>query len=697
MSIVVDQDILTGKSYPLGATAYPDGVNFSIFSKSCASVELLFFDDPDDGKPARVIRLDPARNRTFHYWHVFVRNIKPGQLYGYRVHGPHDPAKGLFFDGDKLLIDPYSKAVAIGKNYDRPKACIPGDNCAWAPKSVVVDPSCYDWEDDKPLNIPFSSSIIYEVHVGGFTRNPNSLLPEGKRGTYAGLVEKIDYLKRLGITAVELMPIQQFDEQDARPPLRNYWGYSPMAFFAPHGGYSSDKDPMGAVNEFRDMVKALHRNGIEVIMDVVFNHTAEAGHDGPTFSFRGLENTAYYIYNLENQRFENYTGCGNTMNTNFSVVRKMILDCLCYWVEEMHVDGFRFDLASIMSRGEFGELLERPPILWSIESNPVLAGTKMIAEAWDAAGLYQVGSFVGDRFAEWNSHFRDDVRSFIKGDPDTALKLSNRVLGSPDIFPQPDRDINRSINFITCHDGFTLNDVVSYNRKHNEANLEDNRDGYDYNHSWNCGVEGPADDPDIENLRLRQIKNFLTILLTSQGTPMILMGDEVRRSQNGNNNAYCQDSELSWFDWNLTEKNRDLLSFVQRLIQFTRSYSVFHLKHIPLNSPGRSHTVMSWHGVNLGEPDFGEHSHSIALEMKAPDRGEHVFLMINAFWEPLSFELPRPDHGCSWHRLIDSSLSPGEDCLTLEEAPGIRTKRYRLTERSVAMLVSLREDFSRKS
>jgi isoamylase len=688
----VDHDILTGKSYPLGATAYPDGVNFSVFSKSCTSVELLFFDDPDDGVPVHVIRLDPVKNRTSHYWHVFVRNLKPGQLYGYRVDGPHDRTKGLLFDGHKLLIDPYSKAVDIGKNYDRSRACREGDNCAWAPKSVVIDPSGYDWEDDEPLNMPYSSSIIYELHVGGFTRNPNSLLPEHMRGTYAGLMEKIDYLKRLGITAVELMPIQQFDEQDARPPLTNYWGYSPMAFFAPHSGYSSNKDPMGAVNEFRDMVKALHRNGIEVIMDVVFNHTAEAGHDGPTFSFRGFENPAYYIYNLENQRFENYSGCGNTMNANFSVVRRMILDCLCYWVEEMHVDGFRFDLASIMSRGELGEPLERPPILWSIESDPALAGTKIIAEAWDAAGLYQVGSFIGDRFAEWNSHFRDDVRSFVKGDTDTIFKLSNRILGSPDIYSQPERDINRSINFITCHDGFTLNDVVSYNRKHNQANLEDNRDGYDYNHSWNCGAEGPTDDPAIESLRLRQIKNFLAILLTSQGTPMILMGDEVMRSQEGNNNAYCQDSELSWFDWDLTQNNSDLLTFVQRLIQFTRSYSVFHLNHIPMNSVGRSPTTIAWHGVRRGKPDFGEHSHSIALEMRDPDNHEHVFFMFNAFWEPLSFELPRQDHDCSWHRIIDSSLPSGEDCMTLNKAHRVKTGRYKLSERSVAVLVSSPKD-----
>ncbi|MFY9399025.1 MAG: glycogen-debranching protein, partial [Desulfomonilia bacterium] len=475
-------DILRGKSYPLGATVYPQGVNFCIFSKSCVALELLLFDDPDDGVPAWVIRLDPSVNKSFYYWHVFVRGIKPGQLYGYRIYGPHDPSRGLFYDGQKLLLDPYAKAVCLGKNYDRSRACVPGDNCAFAAKSVVVDPDDYDWEGDEPLRAPYTGSLIYELHVGGFTRHPSSGLPENLRGTYAGLIEKIGYLKDLGVTSVELMPVQQFDEQDAPGGLKNYWGYSPMAFFAPHCGYSSSRDPLGPVNEFRDMVKALHRHGIEVIMDVVFNHTAEAGHDGPVFSFKGIENTSYYIYNIPERRFENFTGCGNTVNTNFSVVRRMILECLRYWVEQMHVDGFRFDLASVMSRGESGEPLERPPILWAIESEPVLSGTKIIAEAWDAAGLYQVGSFTGERFAEWNSHFRDDVRRFVKGDPGTAQKTAYRIMGSPDIYPQTYQEISRSINFVTCHDGFTLNDLVSYNVKHNEANLEGNRDGTDCNH-----------------------------------------------------------------------------------------------------------------------------------------------------------------------------------------------------------------------
>ncbi len=685
----MEHDIQPGRSYPLGATVSPQGVNFSVFSKSCTAVELLLFDDPDDAVPRRVIRLDPRRNRTFYYWHAFVPGLKAGQLYGYRVYGPHDPSRGLFFDGYKLLVDPYAKALALGGNYDRTYACRPGDNTAWAPKSVVVDPSDYDWEGDEPLLTPYASTVIYELHVGGFTRHPSSNLPVHRRGTYAGLADRTGYLKDLGVTAVELMPVQQFDAQDARGPLCNYWGYSPMAFFAPHAGYGSTGDPLEVVNEFRDMVKTLHRHGIEVIMDVVFNHTAEAGADGPTFSLKGFENPAYYLYNLEKQAFENFSGCGNTVNANYSVVRSMIMDCLRYWVEEMHVDGFRFDLASIMSRGELGEPLERPPILWSIESDPVLAGTKLIAEAWDAAGLYQVGSFIGDRFAEWNSPFRDDVRKFIKGDPDTVHKLSKRLLGSPDIYPRPDRDLNRSINFVTCHDGFTLNDLVSYNLKSNLANLEENRDGYEHNCSWNCGEEGETEDPEIEALRLRQIRNFLTVLFISQGTPMLLMGDEARRTQRGNNNAYCQDSELTWFDWGLLEKNAGLTRFVRGLIEFTGSCGIFHQEHVPARYPGSTGTAITWHGVRLNGPDFSSQSHSLALEMQDAEAREHVYIMLNTYWEPLSFELPHPGPGRAWRRVVDTSLPHGEDCLPPGKAPKVLQGRYRLTDRSFAILVSL--------
>jgi glycogen operon protein len=685
-----DMNLEAGKSFPLGATSYPTGVNFSVFSKNCTTMELLLFDHADDGQPSRVIPLHPKRNRTFYYWHVFVPGLKPGQLYGYRAHGPFEPHKGFRFDGQKLLLDPYGRGVVRGQNYSYHAAAIPGDNTAHAMKSVVADPAGYDWEGDTPLRQPFSHTVIYEMHVAGFTRHPNSGISAEKRGTYAGLIEKIPYLKNLGITAVELLPVFQFEEQEAPPGLTNYWGYNPVSFFAPHCGYSSRKDPLGPLDEFRAMVKALHRAGIEVILDVVYNHTAEGDHTGPTFCFRGLENRAYYILEEDNQFYANYSGTGNTLNANQSIVRRMIVDSLHYWVEEMHVDGFRFDLASILSRGEAGRPLESPPIIWEIESDPILAGTKLIAEAWDAAGLYQVGSFTGDRWKEWNGRFRDDARSFVKGDVGSAAKLPARLLASPDIYGHEEREPEQSINFVTAHDGFTLNDLVSYNQKHNEANNEDNRDGNDNNLSWNCGVEGPSDDPEIEQLRRRQIKNFLTLNMLSLGVPMMLMGDEVRRSQQGNNNAYCQDNELSWFDWTLPDKHSDLLRFARRLIRLRLTAGVFRqIRGLTLTQLLKQAEIQ-WHGVKLNQADFGYRSHSLACTVTARYAIFHVIL--NAYWEPLSFELPPLPHGArgGWQRLIDTYLPSPEDFCDPGRMPSIAGQAYTAQARSVVVLVAER-------
>ncbi|MEB3211542.1 MAG: glycogen debranching protein GlgX [Leptolyngbyaceae bacterium] len=681
-------DILPGKSYPLGATVYPNGVNFSIFSKNATSIELLLFDNEDAAYPSRVISLDASHHRTFYYWHVFVSGIGHGQLYGYRVHGPYSPELGLRFDGQKVLLDPYARSVVGWHHYNRDTAMHAGDNCAQALRGVVVDTNCYDWEGDEPLNIPYSVSVIYELHVGGFTRNPNSGVAPEKRGTFAGLIEKIPYLKRLGVTAVELLPVHQFDEQDVAEGLVNYWGYSTMSFFAPHRRYSSRLDPLGPADEFRDMVKALHKAGIEVILDVVFNHTAEGHHEGPTFSFRGLENDAYYILEENKTYYSNYSGCGNTLKANHEIVARMIIDSLRYWVTEMHVDGFRFDLASVLARSRTGEPLIDPPILWTIESDPALAGTKIIAEAWDAGGLYQVGSFIGDRFAEWNGPFRDDVRRFIKSDPDTVKILANRIMGSPDIYPEPDREPNRSINFVTCHDGFTLNDLVAYNEKHNLANLEDNRDGANDNHSWNCGVEGGTTDPEIQALRLRQIKNLLTVMFLSQGTPMLLMGDEVRRTQLGNNNAYCQDNNLSWFDWDASEKHHDLLRFVRQLIAFTQSLMLFRQERIlKVNyDPYRPHVI--WHGVHLGQPDWGYDSHTLAFTLAHPQANERLHVMLNAFWEPLKFELPPLDRRERWYQIIDTSKPSPHDIFDSQGAIAISGDRYHVQDRSSVVLIA---------
>jgi isoamylase len=678
----------TGRSSPLGPTVLPGGVNFSVFSRNASGVELLLFDREDDAQPARVITIDPATNRTYHYWHVFVPDVQPGQLYGYRVHGPFDPASGMRFDATKVLLDPYGRGVVVPKYYSRDAARLEGDNASTAMKSVVVDPRAYDWEGDTPLQRPSSRTIIYEMHVRGFTRHPSSGVSEKTRGTYAGLVEKIPYLQQLGITAVELLPVFQFDIQDAPPGLVNYWGYSPVSYFAPHQGYSSRRDPLGPINEFRDLVKALHKAGIGVILDVVFNHTAEGDHLGPTLSFRGLDNNTYYILEQDRSRYANYSGTGNTLNANNAIVRRMIVDSLRYWVEAMHVDGFRFDLASILDRDESGNLLPTPPVLWDIESDPVLAGTKLIAEAWDAAGLYQVGSFVGDSWREWNGRFRDDVRSFFRGDDGSVASLADRLLGSPQIFGHKEREAEVSVNFVTSHDGFTLNDLVSYNQKHNETNGEDNRDGANDNRSWNCGVEGPTDDPAIENLRNRQVKNFLTVTLLSLGLPMILMGDEVRRTQQGNNNAYCQDNETSWFDWALVAKHADVHRFVaqlsaRRLLRGAEPEQ----QHLTLNQVLRR-ANKAWHGVKLGQPDWGDSSHSLALSAEAGSRKVLLHLILNAYWEPLEFELPRvgDDDGNLWHRWIDTTLDSPNDIVEWETAPTVPGRTYRAGPRSVAVL-----------
>jgi glycogen operon protein len=679
--------VSAGRSSPLGATVVPGGVNFSVFSRNATGVELLLFDREDDPKPSRVVKIDPVQNRTYPYWHVFLPGGKPGQLYGYRVSGPFDPVRGMRFDSEKVLLDPYGRGVAVPRNYSREAARMKGNNTATAMKSVVVDPRDYDWEGDTPLHHRSARSIIYEMHVKGFTRHPSSGVSEQTRGTYAGLIEKISYLKDLGITAVELLPVFQFDSQDAPSGKTNYWGYSPVSFFAPHQGYSSRQEPLGPVNEFRDMVKALHRADIEVILDVVFNHTTEGDDRGPTLCFRGLNNSIYYILEPDRSRYANYSGTGNSLNANHPIVRRMILDSLHYWVDEMHVDGFRFDLASILERDESGNLMSNPPVLWDIDSDPCLAGTKLIAEAWDAAGLYQVGSFIGDSWREWNGRFRDDVRSFFRGDEGTVAVLADRLVGSPQIYGHKEREAEESVNFVTCHDGFTLNDLVTYNQKHNEANGEDNRDGVNDNRSWNCGIEGPSDDPPVETLRNRQVKNFFTVTMLSLGLPMILMGDEVRRTQHGNNNTYCQDNATSWFDWRLLRKRAGLHRFVRMLNARRLLCSVKPGEpHLSLDQL-LSRTRRTWHGVKLGQPDWSAGSHSLAFTAQVSNGDLPFHVILNAYWEALEFELPPPGQGDEgWRRWIDTSLDSPQDIVEWETAPLVKAPTYRTAARSAVVL-----------
>ncbi len=682
-----------GLSYPIGASVATDGVNFSVYARRANGIELLLFDDVDSGRPSRVITLDPHINRTYDYWHVFVPNLQAGQLYAFRAHGPYAPESGLRFDPDKILLDPYGRGVAVPSHYSRDAATNPGDNTRTAMKSTVIDPRVYAWEGDRTLRRPFAETIIYEMHVRGFTRHPSSGVAPEQRGTYAGLIEKIPYLQDLGITAVELLPVFQFDPYDAPRGRINYWGYSPVSFFAPHVQYSVNQDPQAAVDEFRDMVKALHRAGIEVILDVVYNHTSEGNHQGPNFCYRGLANDDYYILEGNQAYYKNYSGTGNTLNANNTIVRRLILDSLRYWVREMHVDGFRFDLASILSRDENGHPMATPPILWDIEKDPVLVGTKLIAEAWDAAGLYQVGNFHGDHWKEWNGRFRDDVRSFVKSDPGMVASVASRFFASPDIYGHKHREPEQSINFVTCHDGFTLNDLVSYNHKHNLANGEGNRDGHNDNLSWNCGVEGPTNNQAVEQLRQRQIKNYLTITLLALGVPMLLMGDEVRHTQLGNNNAYCQDNELSWLDWTQVKTHADILRYVKKLTRLR-----LHLESV-LDGPQHltlwqllHSTRILWHGVRLNEPDTAYASRTLALT--AWGRWAVFHLIFNAYWEPLVFEvpiLPPVEHG-AWRRIIDTSLDSPEDFSDFQTAPELAGQLYRVAPRSIVVLACRRKE-----
>jgi glycogen operon protein len=669
-----------GRAYPLGAHRVDGGTNFSVWSRTATGASLLLFDDVDDAVPSRTVRLDPQTNQTSSYWHVLLPDVGPGQLYAWSVDGAFDPSAGLRHDPSAVLLDPYGAAVAVPTRGDTPLPM----------KSVVADLTAFDWEGDVPLERPYARTVVYELHVRGFTRHPNSGVDRGLAGTYAGLVAKIPYLKDLGVTAVELMPVQAFDAHDGPGELPNYWGYSPVSFFAPHPGYASTKDPLGALDEFRTMVKELHRAGIEVILDVVFNHTAEGGDGGPTFSWRGFDNRTYYLLDPSNQAdYLNFTGCGNTLNANHSVVRAMTIDALHHWVEHFHVDGFRFDLASILSRDTDGKPLANPPVVWQIESDPVLAGTKLIAEAWDGGGLYQLGSFVGDRWREWNGKFRDDIRQFVRGDDGIVPQLPDRLLASPDLFRGRPADVEHSINFVTCHDGFTLNDLVSYAEKHNEANLEDNRDGSDANWSWNCGVEGPTDDPVVERMRARLVKSLLAITMISMGVPMIGMGDEVRRTQQGNNNAYCQDNETSWFDWDLAERNADLRRFVRGLVDVRFAFDMSRVPHALTLEEFLARSQVELHGVRLHEPDWSAESHSLALTVRSVIGTRMVHAILNSWREPLDFELPpigAPD--LPWRRVVDTALDAPDDVCELAAAPAVTGGTYRAAEHSVVLLVA---------
>lgn len=688
-----------GRSYPLGASLSATGVNFAIYSKRASYLELLLFDSEDSPLPSHTYKLN-ATNRTANYWHIFLEGLKAKQVYAWRAFGDIEAENQQLFDHDKVLLDPYSRAIVGWKKYCRKAAAAAGDNCEVSLRSVVLDHGDYDWQGDKFPDIDADKRVIYELHVAGFTKNANSGIEEKKRGTFAGLTEKLPYLKELGVTTIELMPVQAFDPADAPisgKKLENYWGYSPIGFFAPHPHFCHAKSPQAMLDEFRDMVRACHKSGMEVILDVVFNHTAENDERGPTLSFKGLDSLTYYIFDEDSKDYRDFTGCGNTLRTEHPVVGRLLLDALRYWVEEMHVDGFRFDLASILSRDVFGVPLERPPLIWNIESDPILASSLLIAEAWDPAGLYQVGWFVGQgsRFAEWNGPFRDDIRRFVKGDNNTIIPLVKRLSGSTDIYGARAGKPRQCINFITCHDGFTLNDLVSYNQKHNLENGEDNRDGRDDNHSWNCGFEGAGANKQVEELREKQIRNFLSLLFLASGTPMLSMGDEIRRSTRGNNNAYCQNNESNWFDWSLLSKHRDLYNFTRDLIKLTRYFHLFrqdaaHRLHMqnPHKDWESSATVLTCHGIKLNEPDFSPNSHSIAIELSNTALQEHAYAVFNSYWRPLDFQLPLIKEPDAFHKILDTNLSFVASVDRLKDLKPIQEKTLTVPERSIIVLMS---------
>jgi len=665
--------IRSGSPLPMGTSFQPNGVNFSLFSKNATGVTLCLF-LPNELETLYEIPLDPEINKTGDVWHIFVENISDGLHYGYYVDGLFKPESGHRFDKNKLLIDPY--AVLLSKESEW------GNDDGIPLRGVLHKPVPMDWEKDKPPKIPMKEMIIYEMHVRGFTQDPSSHV--NHPGTFLGIVEKIPYLKSLGVNAIELLPIHAFNECECifinpktKQRLYNYWGYSTINFFSLANQYATDKRQV--IREFKTMVAALHQAGIEVILDVVFNHTAEGSENGPTICFKGIENSVYYILGPEGEYY-NFSGCGNTFNCNHPVARELIRNSLRYWVAEMHIDGFRFDLASILGRATDGSPLSNPPLLELIALDPVLANTKLIAEAWDAGGLYQVGTFPSwGVWAEWNGKYRDVVRKFIKGDANMASSFVSAICGSSDLYSSG-RTPAHSINFITAHDGFTLADLVSYNEKHNLENGEENRDGSNQNDSWNCGEEGPTTNAKLNALRERQIRNFVVALFCSIGVPMIHMGDEYGHTKKGNNNTWSQDNELNWFSWEKQSKCKNFFTFMQFMIDFRKKHPVF--QRITFLNPDE----IDWHGAQPHTPDWSYESRFVSYTLKDKERGHELYIAFNAFHEPVEIKLPPPLPGKQWHRIVDTQ---GADLTEESAAKPLLTDTYKMSSYSSIILEAM--------
>lgn len=673
-------ELLPGEPFPLGATWQGDGVNFALYTDHATGVELCFFDQNDHTIQMQRFSLTEC---TDSIWHVFVKGVEPGQLYGFRVEGPYEPQNGHRFNINKLLLDPYAKAVSgiidwndalYGYQVGHPDADLSfseTDSAPFIPKAVVIDPA-FDWQGDKSPKLKYYNTVIYEAHVKGLTkRHPD--IPENLRGTYAGIGHPvmINYLKELGITAIELMPIHHFltDRGLKEKGLKNYWGYNTIGFFAPDARYSSSGVCGEQVTEFKEMIRELHKAGIQVILDVVYNHTAEGNQMGPTLSFKGIDNASYYRLTDDKRYYNDYTGTGNTLNANLPNVLRLMMDSLRYWITDMHVDGFRFDLAATLAR-ELHEVNRLSAFFDIIHQDPIISQVKLIAEPWDVGeGGYQVGKFPPG-WAEWNGKFRDCIREYWIGENNSLAELANRITGSADLYKDYRRP-TASINLITAHDGFTLNDLVSYNDKHNEANKEDNQDGESHNRSWNCGAEGPTDDADINRLRQQQKRNLLTTLMLSQGVPMLVSGDEISRTQNGNNNAYCQDNEISWLDWEHADE--DLLAFTKSLIRLRNSHSVFSRKNWfhGKQTEGDELPDVGWFlptGEQMQDEHWNEASAKVVGQflngrgLHAVDTAGHeviddsFFVIFNAHDVPVNFKLPGQSFGAKWETIIDTTL-----------------------------------------
>lgn len=687
-----DFKLRVGKPFPFGATPVPGGVNFAVFSRHATACVLVLFKRTEQTPLIEIPFPDEFRIGNVFAMIVFDLDYESIE-YGYRMYGPYKPCEGHRFDPSKILLDPYAKAVSGRDKW----GVLPDPHNPYQHRARLVYDD-FDWETDHPLETPIEDLIIYEMHVRGFTQHPSSGVKYP--GTFAAIREKIPYLKSLGINCVELMPIFEFDEFDndhtnpeTRERLLNYWGYNTLAFFAPKTGYAATGRLGMQVDEFKALVKDLHRNGIEIILDVVFNHTAEGNERGPTISFRGIDNKTYYILSPDG-RYLNFSGTGNTMNCNNPIVRSLVLDCLRYWAAEYHIDGFRFDLASILGRDQNGAPLANPPLLETLAHDPILAKCKLIAEAWDAGGLYQVGTFPAyQRWVEWNGKYRDTLRRFLKGDSGVAWEIAQRMQGSPDLYGE--RGASASINFVTAHDGFTLKDIVSYNDKHNLSNGEDNRDGANDNYSWNCGLEGETDNDLVNNLREQQIKNAIAILMVSRGVPMILMGDEIGHTKFGNNNTYCHDNELNWLDWSHLEDNSGLFRFFRYTIAFRKAHPILRQRPYPRSKERSVYPDVSWHGIQAWNADWGDYALTLAYMVGGQQNGtdgtthdEYIYVAMNMHWEAHSYEIPRLPETMRWYLFADTGTTPPDDIWQPGTEPLLNDQEHLLMEpRSVVILV----------